>query len=1147
MSSAPGVMASDWVAAYPPPRSLPLDQEALRIYERAYYIGIQTEGPDDPPVTFTTVAAALLVGDDETSHWFALQAGELGPARDAVFSEKQITSVILDSAARQSGEPPQLRLSADKHLLTASSRAVLENAESWAQRVGGSDIGVRHLVASYVLNPPLAHRAQMQRWQVNENGWRSAFFEWVAQRFTWEQWTDASQRPSPTRGLPTFDQQEVKIKGAELAWPGDASAMKILERAAHDHARRQDPWLPLRTVFFAIVETMRHDDTVRADVLPLWEAIQGVSESYQRASEAYYPPNSLKAAGPLFSQLDISPRVLNVLETARELAAATLVRRSAPGAAVTVGALHLTGALLSRRVDGDDELTVLGINPQELRLKLIIHAQTHAESSDVWREMLGEEETLLAGRPVDLNSDEPEAVVRLDESWKSDPLAIRPDVEAFAALLASRNLEPPLSIGLFGPWGSGKTTFLKRLRRAVQHRADEARHLGSAQSTFVPNVVHVEFNAWHYTEDALISSLIDAIFRQITAYIKDEQVVAGKKWGDQKREALESTKRRVEAAKAQQNAAAGAVAATEQQLAKRREEAAAGTTRLQSAVDVVWTTTKSELQKSRVVKDSGVIEAVGDTVKDVNDLRARLDMVRARPARIIGDLGWSRSVLFGTLVLVLPPLVGWVVGEVLKTSQVGQLLSSVTALLSVVGLWARAATGAVAKVDQAIVQVVTAYERRIAADPRVREAQSALDAARAGAATAAASLQTARNELARAQAEAAAATLPAQTLQLVSGRIEDMSYKKELTTLSLARADLDALSRILRDQRSDPGSSTPTLRAVDRVILYIDDLDRCKPEDVVRVLQLVHMLLAFELFVVVVAVDARWVEQALRQSYPWLAGGGEGTKVEPGDTGHDADPLDGRVTPQDYLEKIFQIAFWLEPMTAGRAASYLASLVRSSLPAATAEPASGASPPVPPGGKIEISALELDYMRMLAAYVGPSPRRVKRLVNAYRLIKARLSDAQLTTFLTDRASESGGRRSGPYQIVIVLLVIGTGVQSASTQIMKELAEWDPTQTYDSVVVAFRGRNDSDWTMAAQAIETLMRTQKAKDVSELRGWARKVGRFLLHGPSANLRPGGALPQTAPRIASKSEPVAGSSIPVDELHRKTDSATASAAGV
>jgi hypothetical protein len=41
--------------------------------------------------------------------------------------------------------------------------------------------------------------------------------------------------------------------------------------------------------------------------------------------------------------------------------------------------------------------------------------------------------------------------------------------------------------------------------------------------------------------------------------------------------------------------------------------------------------------------------------------------------------------------------------------------------------------------------------------------------------------------------------------------------------------------------------------------------------------------------------------------------------------------------------------------------------------------------------------------------------------------------------------------------------------------------------------------DGEDLVAAQVIETIMRTQNASDVSELRGWARKVGRFLLHGP------------------------------------------------
>jgi hypothetical protein len=51
---------------------------------------------------------------------------------------------------------------------------------------------------------------------------------------------------------------------------------------------------------------------------------------------------------------------------------------------------------------------------------------------------------------------------------------------------------------------------------------------------------------------------------------------------------------------------------------------------------------------------------------------------------------------------------------------------------------------------------------------------------------------------------------------------------------------------------------------------------------------------------------------------------------------------------------------------------------------------------------------------------------------------------------------------------------------------------------DAVVDALRGHDRPDWTMAAQVIEALMQSQKAKNASELRGWARRVRRFLLNG-------------------------------------------------
>jgi hypothetical protein len=1122
----------DWLTDYTPLRSLPLDQEALRIFEYAYRVGLKTEKESEPPISFSTLLIALLGGQDETSAWFAEQAADIGPKRELVYAEKKFDRKIFeDDTTPPIGAADRVRLVSDGQLVTQSAQTVLQNAEQRVLQVGGSDIGVRHLIASYVLNPPLNHRAQMQQWQFQESRWRLVFFPWVAAHYTVEKWTDASYRPAPTQAVASF-QQTTNISGAALAFPWDDSALPILEKASEFHARRGDRWLRLQTLFYALIDTAENDAETQATIKPVWEAIR--NEQYQAQRKLFIRNSASGDTANTFSNLNLSPRVLTALDTARELAAATWRKR---GAEFRISAMHLAGALISSQVDGDAELSTLGINPRDLRLKLIEYAEEKGDSAEAWREALGEEDSLQSGRPVELNSDEPEAVVRLDEDWKTDPLLIRPDVEAFAALLASKSLEPPLSIGLFGAWGSGKTTFLRRLQRAVKRRAREAKEARgkSQQTSYVSNVVHVDFNAWHFAEDALTSSFVDTIFRELSQYIKDEEPGFGKAWIKLKQEKLETTKRTVAAAEAVKNAAQTAVTNAEAALGDARSQAAQVTTGLRGVVQAVWTTTKSSLQSSPVVKDSGILESIGDTVKSGAELEAKLNSIRTRPARLLSDLRLGPILLFAAMVLVLPPFVAWLVKRV--TGQGGQeFISSVTTMLVIVGGWLRTATQAASKIDQAITQVSEEFETGIAKDANVILVQTSFNEAQAAATTAEIRVQAAREALAKAQAEVANATLPAQMLRLVSDRIEDKTYNKELTTLSLARADLWELSKILRDQNelaalrasdsSQPGDADNAAgrRPVDRVILYIDDLDRCKPADVVRVLQMVHMLLAFELFVVVVAVDSRWIEESLIDSYKWLGVQDRAASVDSATSGQpDQQPATGRVTPQDYLEKIFQISFWLEPMTSARTARYLGSLVR------TQARESGTVVGVPPDGaggdKVEIAGIELDYMRYLAAYAGPSPRRVKRLVNAYRLIKARLSNEQLKQFLT-RKAEGREPESGPYQLVIGLLVIATGATSTS-QILKEISECDPTDRPQDLVERFRNRNDPDWTMAANVIETITRTQKTTSVSELRGWARHVGRFLLNSPTAAVKPVAHFPRpVVPEVQPDQAPEAKS---------------------
>lgn len=62
---------------------------------------------------------------------------------------------------------------------------------------------------------------------------------------------------------------------------------------------------------------------------------------------------------------------------------------------------------------------------------------------------------------------------------------------------------------------------------------------------------------------------------------------------------------------------------------------------------------------------------------------------------------------------------------------------------------------------------------------------------------------------------------------------------------------------------TDVDAANDTLPAIDRIVLYIDDLDRCPPRRVVEMLEAIHLLLAVRLFVVAVAVDPRWLLRAI--------------------------------------------------------------------------------------------------------------------------------------------------------------------------------------------------------------------------------------------------------------------------------------------
>jgi hypothetical protein len=155
-------------------------------------------------------------------------------------------------------------------------------------------------------------------------------------------------------------------------------------------------------------------------------------------------------------------------------------------------------------------------------------------------------------------------------------------------------------------------------------------------------------------------------------------------------------------------------------------------------------------------------------------------------------------------------------------------------------------------------------------------------------------------------------------------------YTKHLGVVAKARDDFEQLTLYIQRGRSEAGLPSgepgqppdeteppageavqPNVRLprIDRIVLYIDDLDRCPERVVEEVLQAVHLLLAFPLFVVVVGVDPRWLLHSLRRRSPAFQPlMSRGRRIPPEEQRH------WLSTPLNYLEKIFQIPFTLRPL-----------------------------------------------------------------------------------------------------------------------------------------------------------------------------------------------------------------------------------------
>jgi hypothetical protein len=699
-----------------------------------------------------------------------------------------------------------------------------------------------------------------------------------------------------------------------------------------------------------------------------------------------------------------------------------------------------------------------------------------------------------------------------DVYTEEDLLGIDRGVDALALLVASTRTATPLAIGVFGPWGSGKTFYMRHLqKRIVRLRHEEqdrivkwkaAREQGSASEDDAPlyygEVAQVEFNAWHYNEANLVASLVEHLFRnlRVAPDEKDDEldkrraVMLGKLGGlkgelttiDQ---SIEAARQRVEAAQADVRQASKAAEQARQVVQDKAGEMATHRAKLEderSHMDEALRAVR--LEPDQVAADDVIAVALGPLAPLLEQIRGTITGLKDKAfdwAAFFDRLVSPRGLAVVGLCIAAPAVL-WFAKALegqwaLLTGSVATAVAGFGNALEVLRrrraafeakLEALEAEGK-RRVETARQKLEAEHGARVAAaQGRLDAVKGELDAQRRALGDREARLVQAASELAaraadhdecvarRVEAEEAARAAQAELERLSSAllleefikdRASTDEYRKQLGFLALVRRDIERLSELIDKANKrwmDPRNKDPA-PLLNRIVLYIDDLDRCKESTVLEVLEAVHLLLAFPLFVCAVAVDPRWVEKCLRlarrqlfiEAQEALPGGAAGEALLPPALPHGLGgvSIDGApgapATVADYLEKIFQIPIWMTPIEPRARAGLVNSLLG---PTATPRPlriaqegeedkAPAPQPQRDPLNAFEalleqaretpdplrVTAEEAAYIEELAPLLSDRPRALKRLVNVYRLLKASLPDLERANFVRREVPSSGYR------------------------------------------------------------------------------------------------------------------------------------------
>lgn len=621
-----------------------------------------------------------------------------------------------------------------------------------------------------------------------------------------------------------------------------------------------------------------------------------------------------------------------------------------------------------------------------------------------------------------------------------DSLNFDKDAQALAALIALKDMRPPLAIALFGRWGSGKSFFMNRLEKRIRELSkyqgflresveqvenDEAPKKGN--ELFLPGIAHIKFNAWSYLDANLWAGLAHSMFEKLNLYINDHTK------GDVERLKVQvKITKRLDILHSELND----YKAKRDQLEKLKKEL-------------------EEEKKNKILSvfskkyDQKLIEFFEKHGFEEGEIRL---MTPSRLRKVIkGGMNFfsylksnAYSVTVGIVsVILLVMICHGLVSQLMKSTEwnrVHDLISSTWAYFTTAVIpvfipfakWLVKKKNVLGSVDKLVEELNTIKKLTNEKDPRytLTKDLGTIDEL----------IDEVETSIQKEYSKTSDLTQLA-IANFISEKSDQEDYKKHLGIITTIRKDFETLSDLFIDldrERDETLSDGEKARAkeedvdrqeihdafkqkLDRIVLYIDDLDRCSDEKVLEVLQAVHLLMAFPLFIVVVGVDERSVHNALSfervNRYKGISKEAiEENRIQPFD-------------PREYLEKIFQIPFQLPMADADAVKTLIDHIVQDEEPEKDSktdddeqkedqeviEQSTGDSDddfeePEPEDDfeeqepenletskktdddvinpvKVSVTKFEKDYLKKLSVIVGRNPRTIKRFVNIFRVVK----------------------------------------------------------------------------------------------------------------------------------------------------------------